>query len=445
MPTFDDILSDPYFAKLDRELSKFNIFHATDMKNREIKHTKFLGYLLDPNESHQLGTKFLWQFLRKTAAIGIRHLDLLNLNLQYTRVNIEYDLDNRSLDLLLEIPKNNNNFLIIAIENKIRAGEGVGQLTDYSEGIHRRFNGENFKKIFAYLTIAEEDPSNVNWININYHNTVIPAIEELLSDSVETISSYMRFILQDYIEIINRDEDQQDQALEIYRSISQEIKNDIKNIKNPNPGTNEYKVQILYPRAFAYIMNFDDDPRSNALRVFRSHLHANRNNFFRESSDRTFLRFTNFNQDIQDFLTNGICSSPTKPWLVSRRNLAFEIELRPSDDNNQTRVSTRITLGPTNPEFNLRLAICNKIRNKFKANPLTRSGAEHTRVHNFTLNESVQNDQLENRIKKIIDTFNNDPSYKENLEVGVTEFILDNRDSLGEIGVPNEILKRFQR
>lgn len=417
MPTFDDILSDPYFAKLDRELSKFNIFHATDMKNREIKHTKFLGYLLDPNESHQLGTQFLWQFLRKTAAIGIRHLDLLNLNLQYTRVSIEYKLNKKSLDLLLEIPTTDNKFLIIAMENKIRSREGVGQLTNYLKGIKGRFNDENFRKIFAYLTITEEDPSNAEWININYHNTVIPAIEELLSDSKETLSSYMRFILQDYIEIINKGEDQQDQTLGIYKSIDNEIKELTRGINNSEPGTPEYKIQTLYPRAVAYIKNFNNDPRSNTLRLFENYSPINQSNFNKESSNKTFLRFTKLNQDIQDFLSNGICSFPTRPWLKSRRNLAFEIELRSIDNNNtSTRVSTRITLGPTNPEFNLRKEICQKIRAKFdNNNSLNEVGPEFTRAHNFTTNEPVENDVLASKIEGFLNYLVSDESIAKNL------------------------------
>ena len=46
------LLAKEEFMQLSKLLNRFNIFEATDMGRREIKHTKFLCYLLDPNESH---------------------------------------------------------------------------------------------------------------------------------------------------------------------------------------------------------------------------------------------------------------------------------------------------------------------------------------------------------------------------------------------------------
>jgi hypothetical protein len=77
--TANKIALDINFSKLDEILNKFNIFEATGMRKQEIKHTKFLGYLLDPNESHGLGTKFLLEFLKNAFSKNrTQELDILN-------------------------------------------------------------------------------------------------------------------------------------------------------------------------------------------------------------------------------------------------------------------------------------------------------------------------------------------------------------------------------
>jgi hypothetical protein len=57
-PDIQNIIT-PEFLQIDRLLKRFNVFDATDMRRREVKHTKFLAHLLSPSESHGLGIKFL--------------------------------------------------------------------------------------------------------------------------------------------------------------------------------------------------------------------------------------------------------------------------------------------------------------------------------------------------------------------------------------------------
>ena len=62
------ILRDPDVEKLELAMKEPNIFRAMQIERHELRHSDFLGYLLDPNESHGLGDIFLRKFLRDVFA-----------------------------------------------------------------------------------------------------------------------------------------------------------------------------------------------------------------------------------------------------------------------------------------------------------------------------------------------------------------------------------------
>ena len=47
---------------LEEQIGRFNIFDALRIVDREVKHSDFLAWLLDPNESHGQGGLFLRRF-----------------------------------------------------------------------------------------------------------------------------------------------------------------------------------------------------------------------------------------------------------------------------------------------------------------------------------------------------------------------------------------------
>ncbi|GAI30736.1 unnamed protein product, partial [marine sediment metagenome] len=51
--------------RLEKIIDDFNIFTALNLVNNEIKHSNFLSWLMNPNESHGLGDYFLNSFLKK--------------------------------------------------------------------------------------------------------------------------------------------------------------------------------------------------------------------------------------------------------------------------------------------------------------------------------------------------------------------------------------------
>jgi hypothetical protein len=81
-----EFLADETFINLEKKLvtqssTKSNIFEILKIKNMEIRHSNFLGWLLDPEESHNLKNKFLKGFVQE----GI------NKN-KYTEITVDIDL-----------------------------------------------------------------------------------------------------------------------------------------------------------------------------------------------------------------------------------------------------------------------------------------------------------------------------------------------------------------
>ena len=194
--TANKIALDINFSKLDEILNKFNIFEATGMRKQEIKHTKFLGYLLNPNESHGLGTKFLLEFLRNAFSKTIsQEFDLLNLHLSLAEIITEFPLNNvddsqnlkrSALDIHIEIPTYQNKKIIIAIENKLKAQQADGQLNKYRNSLVSSHGEKNVYCFF--LTLFGEEAIADNWLEITFGDTVAPILDNMLKNNTETSS-----------------------------------------------------------------------------------------------------------------------------------------------------------------------------------------------------------------------------------------------------------------
>ena len=62
---YTNLLNDIEFVELYLGLKKPNIFKVLSISKKEIRHSNFLAWLLDPSESHKLGGVFLKRFLRE--------------------------------------------------------------------------------------------------------------------------------------------------------------------------------------------------------------------------------------------------------------------------------------------------------------------------------------------------------------------------------------------
>jgi hypothetical protein len=157
MKVLDDFLvnSSDLDALTDR-LNRFNIFNVLKISEMEIRHSNTLGWLLDPNESHKLGDKFLRRFL----SAAILHAENVELDLRASSIelmdfyNIEVRREYRNIDVLVV---DNTNNIVTVIENKINSKESKGQLDKYNQIVDEEF--PLYQKVRIFLTTDGEDPS----------------------------------------------------------------------------------------------------------------------------------------------------------------------------------------------------------------------------------------------------------------------------------------------
>ena len=63
------VVNNPDLERLEGLLAEFNIFEAIGAVKQELRHSDFLGYLLDPAGNHNLGDAFLKRLLKRVLAM----------------------------------------------------------------------------------------------------------------------------------------------------------------------------------------------------------------------------------------------------------------------------------------------------------------------------------------------------------------------------------------
>jgi len=198
---YRELLNDIDFDKLELGLKTPNIFQILSVSRTEIRHSNFLGWLLDPNGNHGLGRLFLTKFLRgvATSEVAIEldefDIDLLNFN------NVEIRREWKNIDLLLVFDT-----LVICIENKIDSKDHSNQLAKYRKTINDSF--ENKNKIFVYLTPTGEQPtakSEIEHYALYSYQEIIEQFDRILKIHGKSLNSGVNQYISDYLTTIKRE------------------------------------------------------------------------------------------------------------------------------------------------------------------------------------------------------------------------------------------------
>lgn len=208
---YKNFLESSDLEDLENELQKPNIFNILGAQRMEIRHSNFLAWLLDPNGSHRLGNRLLIRVLRDLAIDEKNKLNILEINeLNFDFVDIvrEYPLrNNKKIDILIVIEfEKKDKKLILCIENKIDSFDFQNQLSDYKVQIDEIYQGDNYKKVFVYLTPYGDEPNDGiqkgHWHSYSYKDNII---KHLANIPTKTISSEVKLYINDYLTILNNE------------------------------------------------------------------------------------------------------------------------------------------------------------------------------------------------------------------------------------------------
>lgn len=158
--------NDPDLKSLSDELRKLNIFQVLGVTRTEIRHSNFLAWLLDPNETHGLGDRFLRAWITKLGDDSKAPQDLSDCIVRREWHHID----------LLVISQQQK--YLLCIENKVFSGEHDEQLSRYREILLQEY--PEYAMSFAFLSPdqlrPEKKDDQMYWKPIGYGD-VLAAIE----------------------------------------------------------------------------------------------------------------------------------------------------------------------------------------------------------------------------------------------------------------------------
>lgn len=185
--------------KLERDFKlgqRFNLFEALGVARQEIRHSRFLAYLMDPREPHGLGDRFLRGILLAAAEVHpqppVNRLAMSIRDLSDASVVTERD----HFDVSVQIPSLG---LLFVIENKVGASESESQLKTYRERALARHAEYQFMGCF--LTPDGYSGEDASWGSLSYA-AVATEIRAVLGQA--TVSPEVSVALHHYVELIER-------------------------------------------------------------------------------------------------------------------------------------------------------------------------------------------------------------------------------------------------
>ncbi len=194
------ILIDPNFERLEQLLDAPNIFRILKAKRTEIRHSNFLGWLLDPSESHGLGEKILIKVLRDILLAGkidnISPFDLEGINFRKVEVLREH----QNIDILIRLGD-----IIVCIENKFDTSDHSWQLLKYKNIVEKDYVDK--KHIFVYLTPNGDDPNDKDmWVIYqNYSYVDFIKILEIILLNKDDLRPTVYTYIKDYLITIKQE------------------------------------------------------------------------------------------------------------------------------------------------------------------------------------------------------------------------------------------------
>jgi len=208
---------DPRLDELEMGIGRANIFRILKAENLEIRHSNFLAWLLSPNETHKLGSKFLKLFLKDIFANGsyvwTNEFRVDRLALDNATVRREW----QNIDIVVEADD-----FVVAIENKIHSTEHSNQLRKYRNTIETHFPSERFNHVFVYLTLDGSDAldkEDADYYQSYSYVEIAKNIERLLEIQRENIGNRIQTYIEDYNRTIRLNLMKNDQLNQLARDL----------------------------------------------------------------------------------------------------------------------------------------------------------------------------------------------------------------------------------
>ena len=160
------VVDNEALLELEERIGRFNIFDALSIVNAEIRHSNFLAWLLDPNESHGQGPLFLKAVLMdllRQSPPELRPFSPVKLDGAELRgVDVRREWQNIDILITCKDPA-----FVIAIENKIKAGK-YNPFEEYEKRVKTQY--PSTPTMFVLLTIDGSELEDYEWVPYRYED-----------------------------------------------------------------------------------------------------------------------------------------------------------------------------------------------------------------------------------------------------------------------------------
>ena len=303
------LLDDNGIEKIAVHLGGFNIFEAIGHTRSEERHSDFLAFLLDPNETHGIGTEFLTRFVVEIVKSMRPESRPLSLS-EITLADFEGCLVLREYHQIDVLCIDEAQRFLLAIENKVGSGERSGQLKRYRSFLEKHYRGCH--RILAYLTPDNDEASDENWAPVGY-STVLSVVETLVGKHRESLGETVAMALDHYARMLRRHIVTDNELVDIARAVYRKHKAALDFIFEHRPD-NQLDISEFVADLFS------KDGRVEVVRRSKTYI-----NFFPKS----WKGIRAFN------------ATSTDQWTKTGHSLLFEVR------NSVDSIKMAIVIGPT--------------------------------------------------------------------------------------------------
>lgn len=328
------VIENPELEQLEVLLGQFNIFEALGAARQELRHSDFLAFLLNPQESHGLGDVFLKRLLQKALpAKGSRDISITPLDLEVWSLDQALVLREwRNIDIFV---LSEAHHLAVVIENKIDTDEHSNQLQRYRNIVEDAYPG--WKVLGLFLTPDGRLPSDKRFLPLDYE-IICRLLENLMQSQAVTPGKDMVMLLSHYTQMLRRHVVGDSEIAELCRLLWQK-----------------------HRRALDIIYEHRPD-RQAAIREVLLGLIKETPGLLRDSAPKRYIRFAPKEWDVPALLVGS-------GWTASGRIFLFQF------DNAEESLSLNLLVGPGPQETRQQLLhMALKQGHLFKESPTTYSG-----------------------------------------------------------------------
>ena len=310
---------------LELGLKEPNIFQILKSTNNELKHSNFLSWLLNPDESHKIGDVFLKRFIREVfASDKFEDLEQTEANdINFFNVEVRREWKNIDVLIVLEKKENPKNKVIICVENKIKSKEQNKQLKKYKNIVEKEFPTD--KKAFVYLTLDGDEPEKETSYMVMSYSFIVETLEKIILILQKSINKTVESYINDYLIILKREHMKTDELSILAQKIY-----------------NNHKMLLDF-----IFENMPDDENKLRHEIIKE---IENRNWELGSVNKYYIRFLTPNIKNKIYINKEVKSG----WK-NKESFLFEVDVRDiSRDKNNTNIKFKTVIAPSDTNYDVR-------------------------------------------------------------------------------------------